>query len=294
MREFKGRVAVVTGAASGLGLGLAERFAKEGMKLVLADIEQAPLDEAMARLEAGGCEAVGRRVDVSDAAAVDGLAAFAFERFGAVHVLCNNAGVVPSGRFRPVWDYPLEDWRWVLDVNLMGVVHGVRSFVPRMLAVGEPGHVVNTSSVAGLTSGAYSAVYGAVKHGVVRVTEALYASLQDLKAPIGVTVLCPGVVRTRIYQSERNRPGGLVPAGGIAAEAPAIEAQASQIHPGGLLPERVADMVVGAIRDEQLYLLTTDAFDDAIRDRTACILARRNPVFPDILALSQKDITARR
>jgi NAD(P)-dependent dehydrogenase (short-subunit alcohol dehydrogenase family) len=289
VRDFAGRVAVVTGAASGIGLGLVERFASGGMKVVLADVEQGRLDAAMARLQTRGCEAVGLLVDVSDPASVERLAALAYERFGAVHVLCNNAGVMPSGRFRPVWEYPLEDWRWVLDVNLMGVVHGLRSFIPRMLAAGEPGHIVNTSSVAGVTSGAYSAVYGAAKHGVVRITEALYASLEDMKSPIGVTVLCPGVVRTQIYQSERNRPENLVPAGGIASEPPAIEARASKIHPNGLSPDKVADMVVGAIRDERLYLLTTEAFDDAIRDRLECILARRNPAFPDVLALSQKD-----
>ena len=293
MQDFKGRVAVVTGAASGIGLGLVERFAREGMKVVLADIEQTRLEDVRAKLQAEGAEVAGLRVDVSDPEAVERLAELAYDRFGAVHVLCNNAGVVPSGRFRPVWEYPLEDWRWAIDVNLMGVVHGLRSFIPRMLASGQPGHVVNTSSVAGVTSGAYSAVYGAAKHGVVRVTEALYASLQDMKSPIGVTVLCPGVVRTRIYQSERNRPGELMPAGGTASEPPAIEAWASKIHPEGLPPEAVADMVVNAIRNEQLYLLTTEAFDDAIRDRMECILERRNPHFPDVLALSQRDNEAR-
>jgi NAD(P)-dependent dehydrogenase (short-subunit alcohol dehydrogenase family) len=293
MRAFKGRVAVVTGAASGIGLRLVERFAEEGMKVVLADIEHARLDDAVALVRKKGSDAVGLKVDVSDPDAVERLAALAYDRFGAVHILCNNAGIVPSGRFRPVWEYPLEDWRWAIDVNLMGVAHGLRSFIPRMLAGGEPGHVVNTSSVAGVTSGAYSAVYGAAKHAVVRITEALYASLKEMKSEIGVTVLCPGVVRTQIYQSERNRPQGLVPAAGIAAEPAAIEALASKIHAEGLAPQKVADMVVDAIKDEQLYLITTEAFDDAIRDRMECILARRNPVFPDVLALSQKDIDAR-
>ncbi|HEU0221691.1 MAG TPA: SDR family NAD(P)-dependent oxidoreductase [Paracoccaceae bacterium] len=289
MREFKDRVAVVTGAASGIGRALAERFVAEGMRLVIADIEPGRLAEVAEALRAGGAEVLAEPTDVGDAQAVERLAAAAYARFGAVHLLCNNAGVVPAGRARPIWEYPVEDWRWTLDVNLMGVAHGIRSFIPRMLAGGEPGHVVNTASVAGLISGAATPVYSVAKHGVVRATEALYASLREIGAPIGVTVLCPGVVRTRIFESERNRPAGLVPAGGIAPESPDVVAVNAAARPRGLAPETVTDMVMEAVTEDRLYLLTTDAYDVAIRVRAEAVLARRNPDFPDLLELVQRE-----
>ena len=289
MRELAGRVAVVTGAAGGIGLALAQSLAREGMKLVLSDIDAARLSEAVAALRDSGAEAAGQACDVAEPDAVERLAGFAYDAHGAVHVLCNNAGVVPAGRFRPVWDYPIEDWRWSLGVNLMGVVNGIRSFVPRMLAGGEPGHIVNTASVAGFTSGAYSPVYGAAKHAVVRVTEALHANLRERGAPIGVTLLSPGVVRTGIARSERNRPAHLRPAGGAAPETAAV----ASAEGGGLAPEEVAEMVVAAIREERFYLFTSDAFDEAIRDRAAAILERRDPHAPDMAALAQRDAARR-
>ncbi len=198
MKELKDRVAVITGAASGIGLAFAERFAKEGMKLVLADIEEPRLNEVVASFKARKIPVAAMTLDVSDPAAVEALAKLAYGTFGATHLLCNNAGVVPAGRFRPVWEYPIEDWKWAFDVNMMGVVHGLRSFIPRMLAGQAEGHVVNTSSIAGLISGSATPVYSAAKHAVVRISEALYASLVQAGASIGVTVLCPGVVQTRI------------------------------------------------------------------------------------------------
>ena len=293
MQLLAGRVAVVTGAASGIGLALAERFAREGMKLVLADIDAPRLNEVAMLFEGRGVPVVAMALDVSDAAAVGRLATLAYDTFGAAHLLCNNAGVVPSGRFRPVWEYPLEDWKWAFDVNMMGVVHGLRSFIPRMLAGKEEGHVVNTASVAGLVSGAGTPVYSAAKHAVVRISEALYASLNQLHAPIGVTVLCPGVVKTRIYESERKRPAGLVPASGIHTEDKSLHEAIVNLRPGGLSPDGVADMVCDAIVANQLYCLTTDAFDSAIRDRNDCVLARRNPQFSDLLTLSQNESAAR-
>ena len=293
MRDFKDRVAVITGAASGLGLAFAERFANAGMKLVLADIEERRLDEAVASIKARGVLVDALKLDVSDAVAVERLAALAYDTFGAVHVLCNNAGVVPAGRFRPVWEYPLEDWKWAFGVNMMGVVHGLRSFIPRMLAGRQEGHVVNTASIAGLISGAATPVYSAAKHAVVRISEALYASLAEMKAPIGVTCLCPGIVQTRIYDSERNRPQDLVPASGIALEKKELHEAIVKLRPGGLTAEGVAEMVHAAVTANQLYLLTSDAFDEAVRDRSECVLARRNPVFPDLLKLTQKESATR-
>lgn len=289
MKDFRGKVAVITGAASGIGLALAERLAQEGMTLVLADIEEPRLRGVADAFSARGVPVAALKVDVSDADQVEALAALAYDRFGAVHLLCNNAGIVPAGRFRPVWEFPLEDWKWAFDVNMMGVVHGLRSFVPRMLAGGEAGHVVNTASIAGLLSGAGTPVYGAAKHAVVRISEALYASLEERGAPIGVTILCPGLVQTRIYDSERNRPEALVPDGGVAAETPDMHAAIIKLGPGALPPAAVADMVVDAVAAGQLYCLTTDAFDAAIRERNDAVIERRNPRFANLLALTQDE-----
>ncbi|NMG73700.1 SDR family NAD(P)-dependent oxidoreductase [Aromatoleum diolicum] len=293
MQELSGRIAVITGAASGIGLAMAWRFARAGMKVVAADVDAAALATACAALAAAGHEAIAVRTDVANAAEVDALADRAYAAFGAVHLLCNNAGVVPSGRYRPVWEYPLEDWRWSLDVNLFGVIHGLRSFIPRMLEGGAPGHVITTASVAGLISGSGSAVYSATKHAAVRVTEALYASLRERGAPIGVSLLCPGLVNTRIYESERNRPDRLRPAAGPATESEELQAVAASLYAGAMSPEEVADIACQAVLDDRLYVLTTGSFDDAIRDRMEAILARRNPEFATLLALSKRDVGSR-
>lgn len=292
--ELSGRVAVVTGAASGIGRGLAERFAQEGMRLVLADIEAGPLEAVAQALRAGGAAVLARRTDVSDAACVDALADAAWDAFGAVHVVCNNAGIVPGARFRPIWETAPEDWQWSIGVNLMGVVHGIRSFVPRMRAGGGWGHVVNTISVAGLVSGTNSPAYGAAKHAALRATEALYADLKAESSPIGVTALCPGIVSTGIGDSERNRPAGLRPAGGVRGDDPRTMERYRGIKAGGLMPSEVASMVVAAIRDRTFYLVTTTAFDRGVRARMEAILSRRNPDFPDILTMSQEESDARR
>jgi NAD(P)-dependent dehydrogenase (short-subunit alcohol dehydrogenase family) len=287
MREFAGKVAVITGGGSGIGEALCRHGASLGMKVVIADID---LDAAeRVRSSLVGCTAIAAKVDVSQAAEVEQLAHLAFGSYGAVHLLCNNAGIVPSGRHRPVWDYPLEDWRWAFDVNLMGVVHGLRSFVPRMLAQHGESHIVNTASVAGLISGSGSPVYSASKHAVVRVTEALYASLRERNAPIGVTALCPGLVNTRIYESERNRPSRLQSASGPAAETPEMQAVAADLFASGLPAAAVAEQVFDAVREQRLYQITTPSYDDAIRQRAEAILARRNPEFPDLLDLSTRD-----
>ena len=285
MREFRDRVAVVTGGGSGIGAALCRRWAQAGMKVVVADIDLAAAERVATALK----DAIAAKVDVSQAAEVEQLAVLAYRTYGSVDLLCNNAGIVPSGRYRPIWEYPAEDWQSALDVNLMGVVHGIRSFVPRMLEQKTPAHIVNTASVAGLVSGAGSPVYSASKHAVVRATEALYASLRDLSAPIGVTLLCPGLVNTRIYESERNRPENLRPTGGAAAEVPELQAVAAELYAHALSPEAVAEQVFDAVNADRLYQITSDRYDDAIRDRAEALLARRNPVFPSLLDLSMRD-----
>lgn len=287
MREFSGKVAVITGGGSGIGAALCRLGAGLGMKVVIADVDLDAAERVRASLPTGA--AIAARVDVSRADEVEQLAHLAYVSFGAVHLLCNNAGVVPSGRHRPVWEYPLEDWRWALDVNLMGVVHGLRSFVPRMLVQRCESHIVNTASVAGLISGAGSPVYSASKHAVVRITEALYASLRERNAPIGVTALCPGLVNTRIYESERNRPTHLQSESGPAAETPELQAVAADLFASGLSPAAVAEQVFDAIREQRFYQITTASYDDAIRGRAEALLTRRNPEFPDLLDLSTRD-----
>ena len=205
MRELAGRVAVVTGAASGLGLAMARRFAAAGMRLVLADVESGPLGTAVDELRSRGHEVIGLPTDVTDAAAVQRLADTAFDAYGAVHVLCNNAGVVKRAR---TWELTLDDWRWVLDVDLWGVIHGVRAFVPRMVEQGE-GHVVNTSSMAGLLPIPNLGAYAAAKSGVLGLSLSMQLEFEQLGDGLKVSVLCPGFIPTGITASARNRPAQL-------------------------------------------------------------------------------------
>ena len=287
MKNFKGKVAVVTGGASGIGFALAQAFARKGMKIVIADVEAKALRVAEHALRAAGHEVLAVRTDVSRLASVQRLADRTSERFGNVHVLCNNAGIVPPDRYKALWETPLQDWKWALDVNLWGVIHGIHCFLPAMLAHGEKGHVVNTASVAGLISGSGSGAYGVAKHGVVRLTEGVYTSLRERKAKIGATVLCPGVVATGIFNSERNRPGA-----SDAHKANKQEAYhriAKDLYKTAMQPDQVAEQVLQAIRGEALYAITTTAFDDAIRERMDAILERRNPNYPDLLTLSKRD-----
>jgi len=290
MKNFAGRVAVITGAGSGIGAAMARRFARSGMKVVISDIDAAAAESTRAALGAAGHAAIAVRTDVSIPAQVEALAEAAYEHFGAVHLLCNNAGIVPSGRQRTIWEYPLEDWQWSLGVNLMGVIHGLRSFVPRMLAQGDEGHVVTTASVAGLVSSSGSVAYGIAKEAAIRATEALYAALQERGARIGVTLLCPGLVNTSIYRSERNRPADLRPAEGMAEETPELRSIAEQLYGNAISPDEVAEMLHQAVLDDQFYLLTTDKFDSPIRNRMEAILARRNPRFPSLVELSKSDL----
>ncbi len=206
MKDFAGKVAVVTGGASGIGRALVDRFAREGMKVVIADVEQSALDRAVNELRGQNHEVIGVLTDVSRAESVEALAHRTVEAFGKVHVLCNNAGVL-GGRPGPIWEATLKDWQWILGVNVWGVVHGLHTFVPIMLAQDEEGWIVNTASMGGLVPG--TGVYGVSKHAVVALSEALYSGLKTSEAKVGCSVLCPIFIKTRIIEASRNRPAEL-------------------------------------------------------------------------------------
>ncbi|MBI5285659.1 MAG: SDR family NAD(P)-dependent oxidoreductase [Chloroflexi bacterium] len=280
MKDMKGKVAVVTGGASGIGRAMAERFAAEGMKVVLADVEASALATAESEMRAGGATVASKRTDVSRGEDVEALARFAADTFGAVHVLCNNAGVGIGGT--TTWLQTVHDWEWVLGVNLWGVIHGVRIFVPMMLAQGDECHIVNTASGAGLHPRPGLSMYSTSKHAVVALSESLYGELNMAGSKIGVSVLCPAVVNTRIGESERNRPQPLAneAAGGAAAEQmQAMERAFRAALAQGLPPAQVADAVVEAIRAERFYIVTHEETKTRVRTRMDNLLEGRNPTF---------------
>ena len=282
MRELREKVAVITGAASGIGRAVAERCAGAGMKVVLADVEESALVAAERAFKDAGADVLGVRTDVSRADEVEALAGRAVERFGAVHLVHNNAGVAAGGL---MWELPLADWKWVLGVNLWGVIHGVRTFVPLMLAQGDEGHVVNTASLAGLTSTPFLGPYSVSKHGVVTLSETLLKELAMQGAKVKVSVLCPGLVRTRIGESGRNRPAQLEHE--RDDDASAVDAMSSgafqQLVEAGMDPAAVADQVLEAVRQERFWVLTHPELDQAIRSRADDILERRNPVAQSLM-----------
>ena len=272
-----GRVAVVTGAASGIGLGLAGRFAAEGMHVVMADVEEPVLSKAAADLRERGASVLPVVTDVADRAAVEALREAAVSAFGAVHVLCNNAGV--GGPHGPLWECPPAEWDWVLGVNLGGVINGVSAFMPLLLEQ-DAAHLVNTASVFGVFAGALGP-YGVSKHAVVALTETLYFNLQSLGVShVGVSVLCPGAVRTNFGTSARNRP----PAAGPADVAgPAERASAEQFDRlvlAGASPAEVAEVVVDGIRSSRFYILTSAKRNAAVLRRGPEIVAGGPPVPP--------------
>jgi NAD(P)-dependent dehydrogenase (short-subunit alcohol dehydrogenase family) len=275
MKDFKGRVAVVTGAASGIGRGLADRFAAEGMRIVLADVEQPVLEIAEREIAATGADVMALRTDVSRAEDVEALAQKAYERFGAVHILCNNAGVGGGGAS---WERSLEDWRWILGVNLWGVINGIRSFVPRMLAGGQEGHIVNTASVAGLIAGAGDSVYTASKFGVVGLSESLHFELAATSAgKIKVSVLCPALTNTRIIESARNHPSGPPPAPAPGTDEYAMFEMIKGFFASGMAPSETASLVVDAIIAERFYVLTHPEHNQRFRDRLEAMLSGGPP-----------------
>jgi NAD(P)-dependent dehydrogenase (short-subunit alcohol dehydrogenase family) len=281
VKSLEGKVAVVTGAASGIGLGMTEAFASRGMKVAMADVEAEALEREAERLTRANFEVAPFVVDVSSFEAVDALAAAAEARFGKLHVVCNNAGVSGGGGPRPLWMQSQKDWDWVMGVNFWGVVNGVRAFVPRIVAHGEEGHVVNTASILGLTTGAGS-IYGVSKHAVARLTEGLYHDLENAGANVGVTLLCPGMIATNIITSARNRPDALTDASDAPDEQrrAAIAAMDARFKAGGMAPREVGEKVAQAILDDQFYLLTHAENMEGVKRRFDDILQLRDPSPP--------------
>ena len=279
MKDFQGKVAVITGGASGLGRAMAERFASAGMSIVLADVEPGVLAKAEAEMKAAGAKVIGVRTDVSRAAEVEALAQETLAAFGGVHLVANNAGVAPLGN---AWENSVADWEWTLGVNLWGVIHGVRVFTPILLAQGGEAHIVNTASVSGLISPPGSAMYNVSKHAVVTLTETLYHDLALQRASIGCSVLCPAYVPTGIVDSERNRPAQLQnPAREKSAEQQAREALLRKaVTSGKLSAGDVAQKVYEAVRDERFYILTHPRIKPSIQWRMEDILQERNPTNP--------------
>jgi NAD(P)-dependent dehydrogenase (short-subunit alcohol dehydrogenase family) len=276
MKDFNGKTAVVTGAASGIGRALAERFAGAGMRVVLADVEEKPLREAEESMLERGIEAVAVQTDVRKLDAVEELQRRAVDAFGKVHVLCNNAGVGTGG---PLWETSDADWQWVLGVNLWGVIHGVRTFVPSMIAHGEEGHVVNTASMAGLLAGPFMGPYNVSKFGVVALSETLFHDLKLAGAKIGVSVLCPGFVNTNIGESYRNRPADL-PAREATPSSPEEIEAFRQMLASGMAPADLAEKVFEAVSTQKFYILTHPEFATAVVDRANVIAEGKDPGSP--------------
>jgi NAD(P)-dependent dehydrogenase (short-subunit alcohol dehydrogenase family) len=275
VKNFRDRVAVVTGAASGIGLALTERFVAEGMKVVMADIEAGALATASEPLRRKGAAVLAIRVDVSRPEDVERLAEETYRTFGAAHVVCNNAGVAVIGA---VHEHTLADWQWVINVNLWGVIHGVRTFLPRMLAGGDEGHFVNTASMAGLTTAQFMSVYDVTKHGVVALSESMYKELTVTGAPIGVSVVCPGLIDTKIMRSSRNRPESLAEEGKTGPMAQAFGQALSDRLAGGYPPSEVAEQVVAGIREGRFYIVPAQPeVKGNIAIRAQDLLELRNP-----------------
>ena len=270
MRELAGKTAFVTGGASGIGLALGRAFAQAGMNVMLADIEADALAVAVENLRDVGPEVRADVCDVTDAASVERAAQESYAAFGHVHVVCNNAGVAGGSG---IDDISLDTWRWVLDVNLMGVLHGIHAFLPHIRAHGEGGHIVNTASMAGLQSGLGFSPYATSKHAVVAMSEGLALQLKPLG--IGVTVVCPGFVRTPISTSARNRPQryGAHRAPAPASAAGKLAAESARLQAAGLEPAEIAVQTLAAIRADELYVFTHPEMRGEVKERFAAIVA---------------------
>jgi NAD(P)-dependent dehydrogenase (short-subunit alcohol dehydrogenase family) len=270
VEEFAGKTAVVTGAGSGMGRAFALRWGAEGMNVVIGDIQQDALDATVAELSAAGVPVLGVRTDVSRLSDIEALADAAESRFGPIHLVNNNAGV--EGYLDgPIWEATSKDWDWTLSVNLMSVIYGVRTFVPRMLAHGEPGHVVNTCSMTSVI--AAGNMYGVCKHAILALTEVLAADLKAAGAPIGATGLCPGIIATNLFHGSRNRPSSLTNESGMSSSGAALRESMHATLSKGMPPSEVADKLVTAVRENALYLLTDHEWDSRVVARHEAIMA---------------------
>ncbi len=276
MKDVKDKVAVVTGAASGIGRGMAETLVAAGMKVVLSDIESDALDQTLRCLRDAGADVVAMGTDVSKPEQVDELARQTLKKYGAVHVLCNNAGIATGVGGGASWKSSLNDWHWILGVNLMGVVHGIRSFLPVMIEQDTEAHIVNTASLAGLIPS--SALYGTTKFAVVGLSESTYLELQRGGYKPKMSVLCPGFVDTNIVDSERNRPAEFIDQ--TPRQAPpdqAFRKRFSELLKNSLSPREVGRQVLAAIREERFYILTHPEWNPLIEQRMKDILSGNNP-----------------
>jgi NAD(P)-dependent dehydrogenase (short-subunit alcohol dehydrogenase family) len=285
--DLGGRVAVVTGGASGVGRAMGERFAAEGMKVVLADVEAPALDATVDEMRADGADVTGVGTDVADFDSVAALRDATLSAHGAVHVLCNNAGV-GAGAAGHMWDHTLNDWAWAVGVNVWGVIHGIKAFVPAMLEGGDEGHVINTSSGnGGIAPLPGTPIYALTKSAVVTLSESLYAQLRALDAKVSASVLFPGpnVLRTGLFTSWRNRPPEYANPGVPGRPPTTIESFEKSLAERGIVldytpVEEVADRVADAIRDDTFWILPpSDRTDEQIRARAESMLARANPTY---------------
>jgi NAD(P)-dependent dehydrogenase (short-subunit alcohol dehydrogenase family) len=271
VEEFAGRTAIVTGAGSGMGKAFALRWGAEGMNVVIGDIQEDALAATVAELEGAGVPVVGLRTDVSKLADIEALADAAEERFGKIHLVNNNAGV--EGYLDgPIWEATAKDWDWTLSVNLMSVIYGIRTFVPRILAHGEPGHVVNTCSMTSVI--AAGNMYGICKHAILAMTEVLAADLKAAGANVGATGLCPGIIATNLFHGSRNRPSALTnESGTMSSSGASLREHMHAALSKGMPPSEVADLLVTAVRENKQYLLTDHEWDTRIIARNEAILA---------------------
>jgi NAD(P)-dependent dehydrogenase (short-subunit alcohol dehydrogenase family) len=281
MKDFKGKVAVITGGAGGIGMGLAGKCAQEGMKIVLADIEMPALGEAERTLKSQGAEVLAVPTDVSVLKEVEALAEKALAAFGGVHLLFNNAGVqVGVRRSKTLWEETYNDWEWVVGVNLWGVVHGIKTFLPIMLRQGTPGHIVNTSSVGGLMSGTEIGTYKITKAAIVMLSETLYLQLKKRNEPIGVSVLCPAGVRSKLNEAERNRPTrwqNPPETEPLTPDQEALYRFFQGLNENAMPPARFAEFIFRAIERDQLFVLTHPEMSPRVRQRCDDIINQRNP-----------------
>jgi len=284
MQSFEGKTAVVTGAASGIGLALAERFATARMQVVLADIQQDALDRAVRALEERQHRVIGVVTNTMVQDSVNALAERAIAEFGKVHILCNNAGVASATPpTTAVWEISDKDWQWVMGVNFWGVLYGLKAFVPHMLSHGEEGHIVNTASLAGLMPG--GGPYGVSKHGVLVLSEGLHRDLALRNAAIGASVLCPGFVNTQIFDAERNRPAELASGTGTL---PQMQEMAKAMLAQGKQPAEIADAVFTSIEQGRFYILPHPSWDAVVRGRVEHVLARGAPLTMDLDDLARR------